>query len=42
MYSDQGLALFRQKQILSSTSHTNLQKQDNEDFLFNYTMLVSI
>ena len=30
--SDQGLALFRQKQILRCTSHNNLQKQNNEDF----------
>ena len=30
--SDQGLVLFRQKQILRCTSHNNLQKQNNEDF----------
>ena len=30
--SDQGPPLFRQKQILRSTSHKNLQKQGNEDF----------
>ena len=30
--SNQGLALFRQKQILSYNWHKNLQKQDNEDF----------
>ena len=30
--SDQGLALFRQKQILRSNRHKNLQKQNNEDF----------
>ena len=30
--SDQGLALFRQKQIFRSTSHNNLQKQNNGYF----------
>ena len=30
--SDQNPALFREKQILRSTSHKNLQKQNNEDF----------
>ena len=30
--SDQGRTLFRQKWILRSTSHINLQKQNNEDF----------
>ena len=29
--SSQGLALIRQKQILRSTRHKNLQKQNNED-----------
>ena len=29
--SNQGLALFRQKQILRSNRHKNLQKQNNED-----------
>ena len=29
---DQGLALFRQKQILMSTTHKHLQQQSNEDF----------
>ena len=35
---NQGLALFKQKQILWSTSHKHLQKQNNKDFfiqLFN-------
>ena len=31
--SNQGLALFRQTQILRSTTHKNLQKQVNEDFI---------
>ena len=30
--SNQGLALFRQKQILSSNRNKNVQKQNNEDF----------
>ena len=30
--SNQGLALFRQKQMLRSNRHKNLQKQNNEDF----------
>ena len=30
--SNQGLALFRQNQILRSTRHSNLQKDNNEDF----------
>ena len=30
--SYQGLAIFRQKQILKSTSPKNLQKQNNEEF----------
>ena len=30
--SNQGLALFRQNQILRSTRHCNLQKNNNEDF----------
>ena len=30
--SNQGLALFRQKQIFSSNRHKNLIKQNNEDF----------
>ena len=30
--SNQGLALFRQKQILRYNWHRNLQKQNNEDF----------
>ena len=30
--SNQGLALFRQKEILRYNSHKNLQKQNNEDF----------
>ena len=30
--SNQGVALFRQKQILRSNRHKNLQKQNNEDF----------
>ena len=30
--SNQGLALFRQKQILRYNRHKNLQKQNNEDF----------
>ena len=30
--SNQGLALFRQKQIFRSNRHRNLQKQNNEDF----------
>ena len=30
--SDQGLSLFRQKQIRKSTNRKNLQKQNNEDF----------
>ena len=30
--SVQGLPLFRQKQVLRSTSHKNLQKQNNQDF----------
>ena len=30
--SNQGLAFFRQKQILRSNRHKNLQKQKNEDF----------
>ena len=29
---NQGLALFRQKQVLRSNSHKYLQKQNNEDF----------
>ena len=31
--SNQGLALFRQKQIFRPNRHKNLQKQNNEDFL---------
>ena len=30
--SNQWLALFRQKQILRSSRHKNVQKQNNEDF----------
>ena len=30
--SNQGLVLFRQKQILRSNKHRNLQKQNNKDF----------
>ena len=30
--SYQGLAIFRQKQILKSTSPKNLQKQNNDEF----------
>ena len=30
--SNQGLALFRQKQVLRSNKHRNLQKQNNKDF----------
>ena len=30
--SNQGLPVFRQKQILKSNRHKNLQKQNNEDF----------
>ena len=30
--SNQGLALFRQNQILRSTRHSNLQNNNNEDF----------
>ena len=30
--SNQGLAYFRQKHILRSNRHRNLQKQNNEDF----------
>ena len=30
--SNQGLALFRQTQILRSTRHKNLKNQNNEDF----------
>ena len=29
---NQGLALFRRKQILRSNSHKHLQKQNNENF----------
>ena len=32
--SNQGVALFRQKQILKSNRHKNLQKQNNEDSFF--------
>ena len=32
--SNQGLALIRQKQMLRSTRHKNLQKQNNEDFFY--------
>ena len=32
--SNQGLALIRQKQMLGSTKHKNLQKQNNEDFFY--------
>ena len=35
---NQGLALYRQKQMLRSTSHKDLQKQNNEVSLFNYSM----
>ena len=30
--SHEGLAVFRQKQIIRSTSHKKLQKQNNENF----------
>ena len=37
--SNQGLDLIRQKQMLRSTRHKNLQKQNNGDFLYSYLML---
>ena len=51
---NQGLALFRQKQILRSTNHKNLQEQSHEDFFIqllnawlhftnnNFTALTSV
>ena len=36
--SNQGLCLFRQKQILRSSRHKNLQNQNNEVFLENITI----
>ena len=44
--SNQGLCLYRQKQILrpkqilSSSRHKNLQNQDNKDFLENITHFI--
>ena len=38
--SSQGLALFRQKQILRSTKHKNLQNQKNDNFLENMTPII--
>ena len=38
----QGLALFRQTQILRYTRHKNLQKQSNEDFLHTCLILAYI
>ena len=37
--SNQALFLFRQKQILRSSRHKNLQNQKNEAFLENITQL---
>ena len=37
--SNQGLALFRQNQILQSTRHKNLQKHNNEDL---FTQLLNV
>ena len=37
---DQGLCLFRQKQIIKSSRHENLQDQNNEDFLKNITQCI--
>ena len=40
--SNQGLALFRQKQIFRPNRHKNLQKQNNEDFfMLGYISLIA-
>ena len=38
--SNQGLCLFRQKQILRSSKHKNFQNQNNEAFLANITQFI--
>ena len=40
--SNQGLALFRQNQILHSTRHSNLQSNNNEDFFYPITQFLVI
>ena len=35
---NQGLSLFRQNQILRSTRHSNLEKDNSEDFLYKFLM----